>query len=159
MSSAVLYMDALITPNRSLSRRGFRVFMTVLIVLNLAIAALFVAIGALPVPVFLGLDVLGVFIAFKIHYRTGQQAERVLITSDEVKVLHQIGSLARTVWTSPTAFTRVEIEDEGEHEAKVSLKLSAKRLGIGAALSPPERSDLAKAIEAAIRSARAERHA
>ena len=74
-------------------------------------------------------------------------------------MLHQIGSLARTVWTSPTAFTRVEIEDEGEHEAKVSLKLSAKRLGIGAALSPPERSDLARAIEAAIRSARSERHA
>lgn len=158
MQSAVYFMDAVITPNRSLSRAGFRVFMTILIVLNLLIAGLFVAIGALPVPVFLGLDVLGVFIAFKIHYRAGQQAERVQVTADEVRVLHQIGALARTVWTSPTAFTRVEIEADGEHEAKISLKISARRLSIGQALSPPERSDLGRALEAAIRSARAARH-
>lgn len=153
-----LYMDAVITPNRSLSRRGFRILMSLLIVLNLLVATLFALMGALPVPVFLGIDVLGVFLAFQVNYNAAQQAERVQVSADEVRVLHQLGALAKVVWVSPTAFTRVEIEDEGEHEARISIRLSGRAVDVGAALSPPERSDFAKALQEAIRKGRAERH-
>ena len=158
MAQALLYMDAVITPNRSLSRRGFRTLMTVLVALNLAMATMFAVIGALPVPVFLGLDVLGLFIAFRLNYRAASQAERVQVSAQEVRVLHQIGDLAKVVWVSPTAFTRVDVEADGEHEAAIHIRLSGKAVSVGHALSPPERSDFAKALQAAIRAARAERH-
>jgi uncharacterized membrane protein len=155
--SPPLYMDAVITPHRSLSRRGFGWMLGVLIAFNLAIGALFVSLKAFPVPIFLGLDVLGVVLAFRANYRSGGQSERVQVSAQEVRVLHQIGARARTVWTSPTAFTRVVVEASGEHEARVRLSLSGRAMTIGAALSPGEREGLAAALESAIGKARAER--
>jgi uncharacterized membrane protein len=156
--TAALYMDAVLTPNRSLPKRGFYWLIGLLIAFNLIIGALFVSMGALPVPIFLGLDVLGVIVAFRASYRGARQAERVQVSADQVRVLHQVGRHARTVWSSPTAFTRVAIEAAGEHEARVRLRLSDRSLTVGAALSPLERGDFAVALERAILQARAERH-
>jgi uncharacterized membrane protein len=110
------------------------------------------------VPIFLGLDIIGVLLAFRASYRGGRQCERVQVSAEEVRVSHQIGASARTVWSSPTAFTRVSVDARGEHEARVRVHLSQKALTIGHALSPPERIHFADALEAAIREARAERH-
>ena len=156
--NATLYMDAVITPNRSLSKKGFYWLIGVLVAGNLAIGTLMVSLGALPVPIFLGLDVLGVLLAFRASYRGAGQSERVQVSADEVRVLHQIGASARTVWASPTAFTRVSVVARGEPEARVRLHLSQKALTLARALSPPERVAFADALEAAIRRARAERH-
>jgi uncharacterized membrane protein len=153
----MLYMDAVLTPNRSLPRRGFYWLIGVLIAFNLAVGGLFIAMGALPVPIFLGLDVLGVILAFRASYRGARQSERVQVTADQVRVFHQIGRHARAVWTSPTAFTGVALEAAGEHEARVRIRLSGRALTVGAALSPRERGDFAAALERAIARARAER--
>jgi uncharacterized membrane protein len=155
--SATLYMDALITPNRSLSKVGFYWLIGLLALFNLMIAVFLLVIGAFPVPIFLGIDILGVLIAFRASYRGGRQAERVQVFADEVRVSHQIGASARTVWSSPTAFTRVSVDARGEHEARVRLHLSQKALTIARALSPPERETFADALEDAIRKARAAR--
>ena len=157
--AATLYMDARLAPTRSLSRRGFAWLFGLLVAVNLAMAAFVISIGAFPVPFFLGLDVLGVWLAFRASYRGASgQAERVLVSADEVRVLHEIGRQARTVWTSPTAFTRVAVEAPGEHETSVSLQLSGRSLILAHALSPIERADFAAALQAAIKAARAERY-
>lgn len=156
--AATLYMDAVITPNRSLSRKGFYWLIGVLVAMNLAIATLMFVLGAVPVPIFLGLDVLGVLIAFRASYRGAGQAERVQVSAEEVRVSHHIGQSARTIWTSPTAFTRVSVETPDEHEVWVRLHLSGRVMIIARALSPAERARFADALQTAIRRARAERH-
>ena len=153
-----LYMDARLVPHRSLSKRGFYWVIGAVIVFNILVGTLFVSMGALPVPIFLGLDVLGVFLAFRASYRGARQAERVQVDADQVRVFYEIGRHARAVWTSPTAFTRVAVEDAGQHEARVRLSLSGRSLTVAAQLGPRERSDFAAALEEAIRQARAERH-
>ena len=155
---AALYMDAVITPNRSLSMRGFYWLIGVLIAFNLAVAGLMLALGAFPVPIFLGVDVLAVILAFRASYRSGGLAERVQVSAAEVRVLHQAGRRSRTVWSSPTAFTRVAVEQPGEHETRVRLQLSGRALTVARALSPGERADFAEALQTAIREARAERY-
>jgi uncharacterized membrane protein len=157
MSAAHLYMDAVITPNRSLSPRGFLILMLAFGGLNALLAAFFLAIGALPVPIFLGLDVLAIFIAFRVSYHSARLAERVQVSAEEVRVLHESGRLRRTVWRSPTAFTRVDLEHPGEDEARVRLRISERRLTVGAALSPRERADFGQALKAAVARALAER--
>jgi uncharacterized membrane protein len=82
----------------------------------------------------------------------------VQVSADEVRVVREQGGTSRTLWTSPTAFTRVDLEETGRYGAQVCLKLSGRRLAIGAALGPREREGLAQAVDQAIRSARAERH-
>ena len=155
---AMLYMDAVITPNRSLPRTGFYWLIGLLSAFNLIMAVFFLTIGALPVPVFLGLDVLGVLIAFRASYASGRLAERVRVSAEEVHVAYEAQGRSRTVWRSPTAFTAVAVEQAGQHEARVRLRLSGRRLTVARALSPKERGEFADALQRAIQKARAERH-
>jgi uncharacterized membrane protein len=157
--AAPLYMDAVIKPNRSLSPTGFKVLLGVLIGFNLILAIFFLVMGAPPVLPFLGLDVLAVWLALRANIRAAERAERVRVTAEAVTVSRENGKDARTVWSSPTAFTRVSVDQPGEHETRVRLLLSRRRLTVGRALSPPERVDFGRALERAIRDARAERHA
>ncbi len=156
--AAVLYMDAVITPNRSLPLGGFYWLIGVLVAFNLAMAAFFVALGAFPVPVFLGLDVLGVLIAFRVSYAGAKLAERVRVSAEEVQVSYEGKGRSRTIWRSPTAFTGVALEETSRNETRVRLRLSARRLTVGQALSQKERGEFAAALERAIRNARAERY-
>ena len=158
MDAGRLYLDAVIAPNRSLPRQGLLILMGVLVVLNLVVGTGFVLIGAWPAPIFLCLDVLGVGLAFWVSNRRARALQRVQVTADHVRVLREDGARVQTLWSSPTAFTRVGIEETGRHGAQVRLMLSGKRLTIGQVLGPLEREGLAKSIDQAIRSARAERH-
>ncbi len=158
-SGAPVYMDALLTPNRSLSNRGLWILMAVLVVYNLLVAVFLIAIGAFPAPVFLGLDFVGLLIAFRVSNGRAGRAEHVHVTADRVQVSHRHPKgREQTVWSSPTAFTRVAVERAGEHEARVRLRLSGRTLSIAGSLSPQERSSFAAALQCAIQNARSERH-
>src|SRR5215469_11951254 len=125
---ARLHMDAVLTPTRSLSRSGLYVLLGVLALFNLLVAILFLVMGAWPAPVFLGIDFMAVLLAFHLSYRQARRRERVQVSADEVRVVHEVGAQKRTVWRSPTAFTRVEVEAKGEPEVRVILALSRRRL-------------------------------
>lgn len=157
--TAPLYMDAVIKPNRSMSRRGLHVVLGVMIAFNLMVAVFLLVLGAPPVLPFLGLDVLAVWLALRASFRAAERAERIRVTAEAVTVSREDEKGARVIWTSPTAFTRVGVDQPGEHETRVRLMMSRKRLTLGRALSPPERVDFARALERAILKARSERHA
>jgi uncharacterized membrane protein len=152
-------MDAVLTPHRSLSKRGFVVLLVVLAIYNLLVAGFLLAIGAFPVPIFLGLDFLAVFVAFRVSYGRARICERVQVTADQVRVMYEGRGRPRTIWNSPTAFTRVEVDQRGEHEARVHLRLSRRGLIVGDGLGPEARTAFAAELETAILAARAERHA
>jgi uncharacterized membrane protein len=155
--TAALYMDAVITPNRSLSTRGFIILISVVTGLNCLSAAVFVALGASLVPVFLALDVAAVAVAFLVSFRAAKQVERVQVTARDVRVTRETPNSSQLVWESPTAFTRVAIEIEDERVVDVRLALSGRNAPVAAALSPPERAEFARALQRAISSARRER--
>lgn len=154
---APLYMDAVITRHRSLSQRGFIILMAVMTTINIACAAVFVAMGAAPVPVFLGLDLGAVALAFALSNRAAARRERVQVSAEEVRVLSETPRGTAMLWRSPTAFTRVDLTGEAENAGDLALRLSDRRLAIAAALSRPERLAFAAALEGAIARARSGR--
>jgi uncharacterized membrane protein len=156
--AARLYLDHEIVPTRSLPIGGFVALISLVLLVNIGVGTMFVVMGAAPIPIFLGLDVLAVCIAFRASYRQARRRERVQVSADEVRVLRHSGERADTVWRSPTAFTRVLLEEPTEHDAKVRLMLSRRRLTIGMALGVQGRRDLARTVETAIHAARNERH-
>ena len=101
-----VYMDAVISPNRSLSERGFIVLITVITVANCCSAAVFVALGATLVPIFLAVDVIAVIVAFLVSFSAAKRVERISVTAREVRVVHEAPNWSKLVWESPTAFTR-----------------------------------------------------
>jgi len=151
------YMDAVITPHRSLSERGFIILISVVTFANCCSAAVFVYMGAVLVPFFLGIDVLAVVVAFMVSFRAARRIERVTITARDVVVTHETPSWRRVVWESPTAFTRVAVETEDDRTVGLRLALSGKQVDVAQALSPRERGEFAKALEQAIWEARRER--
>lgn len=158
MSSAGLYMDAVIRPNQSLSQRGLYVIMGFTLALSVLPALMFVLMGAPFATLFMGLDILGLWLALRFATRSGgRKTERVQVDSEQVRVLRRNGEHEKRVWASPTAFTRVDVEGDG-HETRVRLRLSGKSLTVAGALSPDERRDFAEALREAVRQARAERY-
>ena len=145
-----LYMDAEIKPNRSLSQRGFIVLICVITAANVASAIVFLSLKANLVPIFLGVDVVAIVVAFLASFRAARIIERVQVSAAEVKVTHEAGDQVRVVWESPTAFTRVTTErDEDNRCTALRLALSGRQTAVGAALSPRERGEFAKALEQA----------
>jgi uncharacterized membrane protein len=151
------YMDAVITPHRSLSERGFIILITVVTLANCCSAAVFVYMGATLVPIFMAFDVLAVVVAFLVSFSAARRIERVTITARDVVVTHEAPNWTRIVWESPTAFTRVAVETEDDRTIGLRLALSGKDVAVAQALSPRERGEFAKALEQAIREARRER--
>ena len=151
------YMDAVITPHRSLSQRGFIALIVALTAINCITAGVFIALGAAPVPAFLGLDLVAVIVALMASSRAAQRKERVQVTAAEVRVLLETPAGSETVWTSPTAFTRVNLVGEAEDADDLRLTLSGRELPVARALSRSERLDFAQALDQAIMRARGER--
>ncbi len=84
--------------------------------------------------------------------------ERVQVSPAEVRVTYETAKAHRVVWESPTAFTRVTTErDDEDRVMSLRLALSGRETAVAAALSPGERGEFAKALEAAIREARRHR--
>ena len=146
------FMDAVITPHRSLSPRGFIILICVLTAINSLSATFFLFIGAGPVPIFLGLDVLAVVVAFRFSNRATRIQERIQVTASEVRVIRQSAKGAQTVWISPTASTRVTLVGNGD--GPVQLLLPGRDLQVAVVLSRPERVAFAKALDRAIWRAR-----
>jgi uncharacterized membrane protein len=152
-----VYMDAEIRPNRSLSERGFIVLIAVVTLANCASAAVFVAMGATFVPIFLGIDLLAVVLAFLASFRAAKRVERVRVTSRDVSVVQETPKASRLLWESPTAFTRVQVERDEGRTVGLKLALSGKEVAVAVSLSPRERAEFATALERAIWQAKRER--
>ena len=152
-----MYMDAEIRPHRSLSERGFIILIAVVTIANCCSAAVFVYMGAVYVPIFLGVDVLAVIVAFLASFRAARQVQRVQVTARDVTVTHETPTWSKLVWESPTAFTRVAVDREEGRAVGVRLALSGRHLALAQALSPRERGEFAVALQKAIWDARQER--
>ncbi|WP_420430245.1 DUF2244 domain-containing protein [Hyphobacterium sp.] len=149
-----LFMDAVLSPNRSLPNPGFVILMVVLCGVSFLAGLVYWRMGAWPVPFFFGIDVLLVWLAFKISYRDGQQREIIRVSRDRILVHRKHPNGAVRHFVLPTGWTRVIVHKPGLHDAAVELKASGNRLIVGAFLSPAERPDLGEAIERAILQAR-----
>jgi uncharacterized membrane protein len=74
-----------------------------------------------------------------------------------VRVTQETPRASQLVWESPTAFTRVQVEQEEGRTIALKLALSGREVAVAAALSPRERAEFARALERAIWRARRER--
>ena len=67
-------------PYRSLSKTGFLILMVSLGLISFVAGVMFMSMGAWPVFGFFGLDVLLVYIFFKLNFRSGKKREIIYLT-------------------------------------------------------------------------------
>jgi uncharacterized membrane protein len=147
--------SAVITPHRSLSPKGFLIFMLCLGGLSFISGMTFVLMGAWPVCGFFGLDVLLVYIAFRANYRTGRAYEEVSVTAGELmvrKVDHRGGVHEFTLNPLWVRLERIVHEEFGIE--RLFLVSRGRRLPIAAFLGPDEKASFARALSNALGEAR-----
>ena len=77
--------EALLTPYRSLGRRGFNILMAFVGGVSLVTGIAFVAKGAWPVFGFFGVDVLLIWWAFRASYRSAKARELVTVSRTDLR--------------------------------------------------------------------------
>jgi len=140
-----IYLDTELRPHRSLSAQAFKLMLIVVIVINAVVGIVFMAHGAAPVAGFCGLDVLALWLAFRINYRAAQTRERVRLTPLAMHVERRDPKGTSKHWVLNPVWARVQEESVG-----VSVWSGGQALTIGAFLPPDERSAFAKALDAAL---------
>ena len=141
---------AVLTPYRSLGRRGFLILISLLVLFNVIVATAFYAIGAWPVAPFMGLDVLLVWWAFRLNYVDAKRAERIEITPHEL-ILDRVGPDGRA---ERKRFTRgwVQVDLERDEARDLIGRLFLRSHGvateIGRFLSAEDRQAFARVLSA-----------
>lgn len=151
----VPFFSALVTPHRSLGRRGFFAVMAFMSVVCFLLGLMFWSLGAWPVAGFLGLDVIAIGAAFWFSYRTGRAYEEISVSRSKVHV-RKVSAAGREENHSfnPRWIRLSVIRREEEGCVRVSLVGRGIDLAIGAFLNPEDRDSFARAIAKALSTAR-----
>lgn len=153
----IVYLDAVLTPNRSLSERGFAIGMAIVAVVFFLTGLMFYSMGALPILGFFGLDMVAVWLAFRLSFRKLEQQTQVTVTARSIRMRHRDPRGRMREAEVPTAFARVELDDPVMPTSWLRIEHGRSAWVIGRFLTPDERRAFAKALREAQRAARSER--
>jgi uncharacterized membrane protein len=149
------FFRALLTPHRSLGRTGFMILMGALLFGWLATGAIFLAHGAWPVFGFFGLDVLLVYVAFRLNYRAARASEEVSVSRTSLDITKTAPS-GRTeahhfnpFWARFSVARHQEIGITG-----MAVEGQGKNVPIGSFLNPDDRESFAAAFSRALATAK-----
>jgi uncharacterized membrane protein len=147
--------SAVITPHRSLGQGGFRLVMTLLCLATIVSSVPFMVLGAWPVAGFFGLDLLALYIAFRINFVEARAMEEVAVSRIEVLVRKVSSRGEAREWRFNPAWTRMEEERHDEFGVTgLALVSRGQSVPIAGALSPAERESFAAAFRHALAEAR-----
>lgn len=146
--------SAVLTPHRSLSRRGFVVLMLALGGVSFAVGIGFLMMGAWPVFGFFGLDVALVYFAFRANYRAARLYELIDLTREVLTVTRVRPSGRSQSWQFNPYWVRFDVTRRPGRASELSLSMHGRRLVFGAFLSEEEKSAFARVLETALLEAR-----
>lgn len=146
---------ALLIPHRSLGRTGFLVLMTALLFAWLATGAIFLSHGAWPVFGFFGLDVIAVYLAFRLSYRAARAREEITVSRTCLEI-RQVAPSGRArlhrfnpFWTRFDVFRHDEIGI-----TRMAVASRQQVVSIGGFLNPDDRESFAAAFARALATVR-----
>jgi len=153
-----VYFDAELRPYRSLGPTGFLIVMSSIAVGGFVIGLAFFMVGAWPVAGFCGLEVLLIYVAFKLNFRSARRRELVRLTDDglDVRLIDPSGR-EKSHHLEPS-WLSVDLEDPPRHESQLVIRNRSERITIGSFLLPGERAEIAMELRAALNAYRAPNH-
>jgi uncharacterized membrane protein len=147
--------SVVITPHRSLPRAGFLILMAVFGGASFISGMAFLMMGAWPIFGFFGLDVLLLYLAFRLNYRHAAAYEEVTMTPVALtvrKVSHR-GKVRE--WVLNPLWVRLEkIVHEEFGIEKLLLVSRGRQLAIANFLGPDEKANFAAAFGKALNEAK-----
>lgn len=147
--------DAVLAPHRSLSPRGFLVLMSAVGAVGFVTGIVFLLLGAWPVMGFCGLDVLLIYIAFKLNYRAARLHETVRLTAETLELRRIQPSGAAQSWQFNPYWVRLVVGNDPQTErSTLSLRSHGREVVFAEFLPEEEKIDFARALRSALAEAR-----
>jgi uncharacterized membrane protein len=141
--------DAVITPHRSLGRRGFLLLMLLIGGVSFVCGLAFTVAGAWPVIGFFGIDVALVWLAFRLNYRSGRAVEYVKLTRSTL-IIRRFDHRGNGIEIEMQPYW-LKVELAGSESAEeIRLRSHGEIHTVGAFLSPAERVAFANALREAL---------
>lgn len=149
------FFRALLKPHRSLGRTGFFILMGVLGFGWLATGIFFLVDGAWPVFGFCGLDMLGIYIAFRLNYRAARAREEVTLSRTLLDIRKMAPSGRSETHSFNPFWTRFSVSRHSEIGiTRMSVTSRNETVAIGSFLNPDDRESFAKAFQRALATAK-----
>jgi uncharacterized membrane protein len=145
-----IVFEALITPHRSLSRRGLYVIIAFTCTVSVGVTTLFWWLGAWPVAGFNGAEVLLAALLLRVHGKSARASEFLMLTEDELRIQRTDARGSRTEQRLPSAWIGVSLEERPGRAPGLYLAAHGSRVEVAAALGEPEKRDLARALNEAL---------
>lgn len=146
---------ALLTPHRSLGPKGFLVLMLLVCLINFIVGLTFWMLGAWPIMGFCGLDVLLIYIAFRVNYRAGRAFEAVDLSPGELVVTRVDGKGRSERFAFNPYWVRVLLSEAVDGRTELRLASHGRHLVFGRFLTDDERREVADALRGALAGLRA----
>ena len=148
-------------PHRSLSPRGFKIFMLVLAGLMLTMGLGFFLAGAWPVIGFMGAEIGVLYIVFKLNYRAARQREHLSATKDTFRIERISVDGEKTVDELPTPWLQAKLVPNSKpdddldtrEQPKLIVSSHGKSTEIGAFLHVAEKRELLPEVDAMLKDA------
>ena len=140
------FLDITVLPYRSLSKKGFKYLMLCVAAVFFTIGVFFWIIGAWPVFGFLGLDVLLLYYAFKMNYKSGEIFENLKLIKEKLLITRNFPSGKIQSWDLEPYWTQAEILQANSTHHHFLIKSKNKVVMIGSFLSSKDKKKLMKKI-------------
>jgi uncharacterized membrane protein len=145
------FFRALLTPHRSLGRTGFLILMGTLTFGWLATGIFFLSRGAWPVFGFFGLDVVLLYVAFRLNYRAARAREEVSVSRTALDIRKIAPSGKSQSWRFNPFWTKFAISRHSEIGiTKMAVEGEGRSVPIGGFLNPDDRESFAEAFSQAL---------
>ena len=144
-----ILVDLVIKPNQSLSHPGFIAVMFTVSFITLGLSIFFLYLGAWPVLGFLGLDLVLLYIAFKLNSRSLRIIERVRMNNRQVMVTRE-SAQGDESWMFNSYWLNVSIKNESRGKGYIQLASHGFSINIGRHLTINERQALVEKLRSTL---------
>lgn len=141
---------AVIVPHRSLSVAGLRVLLGVVLVACVASSTVFVLLGAWPVGVFAGLELVLAAVLFRLHMNAARASELLLLTPAGLRIVRTSARGRVETRDLPADWMAVRLEERRGRVPALVLQVRGAAVEVGRELGEDAKRSLAEALAEAL---------
>ena len=146
ITNKIPILNIILYPHRSLSPKGFLILKLCIIFVSFSIGAFFMLKGAWPVFGFFGLDVLLVYIAFKVNYHNAKRYEKIRLWENSLIIKKKSDNGKSNAWKFNPYWVRLEMKKSQSRSSDLNLSSHGKTISIGSFLSNQEKEEVANTL-------------
>lgn len=145
-----LHFDATLYAHRSLKKKNFNRMIGVLAAFCVFAAIRFIMIGAWPVVIFVAIDLIALWLAFFLNYRSAQRFETVQLTDTDLLLTRVHPNGRSETWLFEPYWAQVKLRKLGGGDNELSLRSHGEQVVFGRFMLAKERKEFARSLEGAL---------